>query len=323
MYSRSAEFIKKRRNGLKLLSAAVSAVLMLSFLPMLSVFADSAGASYEIEEPVMTIDIPTNITVVDSTTKQSSPLFQEGGFDYIQTMSKFRENGDYLYGKGNGGAFEFELAIIGDTDKIADLSKLSDKKRQKLLSEISQQPEVVECEFYNNNAGYFVKISKSTADSSNRTFSEEYMTVYDSKDITVRFSSVNDSLTKQELEQLKQIVDSIRFPAAKKLEINKLISPSEAFLFCLIIVSFGALVFVKISGIKKEEKRQQRRKMREEERAQRDAKERLEEEQEKKKALEKANDADKNKGDPENSENTEGSSEGSIDLDDAIANFTE
>lgn len=308
------------KSKLKLLSITLAAVIFMLNFTFLSSAAASNTGTYEIPEVAMTMDIPLSIKVVTRGIKQSDPIFSAGMFDYIQTMSKFREHDDYFYGKDSAGSFEFEVTLTENENGIDNLTKLSEKKQNSVLESVSQQSDVIESFFYKTDNAVYIQSVQSTDNSEGRYFTKEYYTIYDRYNITVKLTSINDNLSDSESELLKSIVDSVRFPKEKKVDLTKVLSASELFCFCLITASFVILVINKIQNIKREKYRAERQQNRMKERMERDAREKQAAEQE---VL--AAQSDKPKQSSETSEIKESSESGEtkseIDLEAAIANF--
>lgn len=345
------------KSKLKLLSITLAAVFfMLNFtFPCSS--AVSNTSTYEIPELAMTMDIPTSIKVITPGIKQSDPIFSTEMFDYIQTMSKFRDNDDYFYGKDSKGSIEFEVILTENEDGIENLTKLSEKKQNTVMESVSQQSDVIGSSIYKTDTVVYIESSRSINNSDGRFFSKEYYTIYDGYDITVKLTSNNDNLSNSEFDMLKLIVDSIRFPKEKTVNLAEVLSVSEFFCFFLLTVSFVILVIAKIQSIKREKYRAERKQSRMKQRMERDAREKQEAEREaaaaenskneqaaessktestsEKEKLENENNSQQSKQQEEqtitkpvkteannsNPENTVKQQETLIDLDAAIANF--
>lgn len=309
-----------KNNRLKLFCVTLAAVLvMLSIIPF-SANAASDTVKYEIPELSMTLDIPSDVRIIPQGIKQSDPIFSNNSFDYIQVMTKFRDHGDYYYGKSLTMNFEFELKVLANENKTDNFSRLSEKKQLALMENYSQQPDVLEYFIYKNETTAFMELSRSTTNTDGRFFSKEYCTIYEGYDITVKLTSQNDSLTAQENEIIKSIADSIRFPHEKAVDLSKLLTKAVVLPFCFIVVLFVILVIIKLRSIKQEQYRIQRKQRRLKERQERDEKEKSE-------AAEQANSSflsENSDSITENSDSKNGINEkafAEIDMDSAIANF--
>jgi len=302
-------------------------VILLAAWFMLSTIAFAANADtdivkYEIPELSVTFDVPSDIKVIPQGIRQSDPIFSNKAFDYIQVMTKFRDHGDYYYGKSLTQNYEFEVKVLEDQNKINNFTKLSEKKQFDAMKTISQQPDIIEYSIYKNEAAAFIEISRSTNDTDGRFFSKEYYTVFEGFDITVKLTSQNDSLTNQEKELIKNIADSISFPQEKVVDLSKLLTRSVVVPFTFLIAMFVCLVIAKIRSIKQEEYREQRKQKRMEERRQRDEKEKKEADAKGFEAFE-SNDFDPQMNNTENNKLSADHDTGfpEIDLESAIANF--
>ena len=336
------------KSKLKLFSIMIAVLLFVWNFTFLGVTAVSDTNTYEIPELAMTMDIPTSITVITPGIRQSDPIFSKGNFDYIQTMSKFREHDDYFYGKDLTGNFEFEVTVTENADNIENFSKLSAKKQNVVYDSVSQQADIIDSSICKTDNIVYIETSRSIDNSEGRFFTKEYYTIYNNYDLTVKLISNNDNLSSYELELLKSIIDSVRFPEEKKVNLGEVLSASELFCFCLITTAYVILVVNKIHDIKREKYRAQRKQNRMKERMERDAKEKqaakefpsanksnkIEREKEfsenkltdeiGKETLENSNIKDNTENTEVNNNNTSENNvkqEPAIDLDAAIANF--
>ena len=310
--------MEKRK--LKLLSITLAAVYFMLTFTFLSTSAVSDTSTYEIPELAMTMDIPSNIKVVTQGIRQSDPIFSNGMFDYIQTMSKFREHDDYFYGKDSAESFEFEVTLIPNENNIENLTKLSEKKQNSVMEYISNQSDVINSSIYKTDNAVYIESLRSTDNSEVRYFSKEYYTIYNGYDVTIKLTSKNDNLINLESDLLKTIVDSVSFPKEKKIDLTKVLSASELFCFCLITASFVILVISKIQNIKREKYRAERQQNRMKERMQRDAREKQAAEQEV--LVAQSNESVQTEDNSENKQSDKtGETKPEIDLDEAIANF--
>ena len=306
-----------KKNTFKLFCVTLAAVLFLLSIIPFTADAASDTVKYEIPELSMTLDVPSDVKIISQGIKQSDPVFLNKSFDYIQVMTKFRDHGDYYYGKSLNMNYEFELKVLADENKTDNFTKLSVKKQQTILEKYSHQPDVLDYSIYKNNTADYIEISRSITDLDGRFFSKEYCTIYKGYVITVKLTSQNDSLTAQEEEIIKAIADSICFPRERVVDISKLLTKSIIIPFCFIVLLFVILVIIKVRSIKKEQYRVQRKQRRLKERQERDEKEKTEAE---KQANSSFNSDKKTDAPDKNTEITENNLS-EIDLDTAIANF--
>lgn len=244
-------FIVKKSNN-KSLSLTLVFIMVFLCLPILSVSADSNTVAYEIEELSMTLDIPTSIVVVTPGIKQSDPLFTENTFDYIQTMSKIRDNNDYLYGKDFADNFEFEVVASENISKVANLNKLSEKKLEEVKNYFAGQGDVFSASVYSSDSFTFIEILRNVTNSDSRYFYKEYYTVYDSMGVTIRIISDNENFSDHELNVIKEIVDSISFPSDRHFSLDGKLNTTLVISFAIIVLSFVVLVYIKIRNINNE-----------------------------------------------------------------------
>ncbi len=245
---------------------ALALILVIFSFPTVCAGAAGDTVSYEIEELSMTMDIPQSIGIITSSVKQNDPIFKGNGLDYIETMSKLRENNDYLYGKDFTLDFEFEVMADENQNGVSNLKKLSEKKLEALKDDILQQENVFSAAVYQSENFIFIEIMRNTTDADGRKFSKEYYTVYNEMDIILRITSVNDNLSDTELNIIREITDSVKFPSDRKFTIKGKLTSATVVPFTLICVCFVILAYNKIKSLQKEKMRAERRKNREENR---------------------------------------------------------
>ena len=222
----------------KLLAITLSLIITLLALPCFTAAAEENTVPYEVDELVMTIDIPSDVSVITSSVKKNDELFQDGTFDYISTMTKMRDDSALLYGKSVRNHYGIEIIATDNESGVKNLSKLSEKKQNKLLQKYSSQEDIVESSIYNNGKSTFFFSSRTLNNASGRFFYCDYYTVYNGNDITVRIISENDNINDNELAILKAAADSIRFPVKHKFTFSSLKGRGLFITFLVILAGF-------------------------------------------------------------------------------------
>lgn len=225
------------------LSADIICVVMLSlFIPAFSVNAAEDYTPYDVPELAMTIDIPSRVSVITSSVKKSDPLFGDGTFDYIEALTKMRDDSALLYGKSIKDDYEIEVIGYKNENRIKNLSKLSEKKIEKLFAAYGNQEDIVESKMYYSNGLTFFFSSRTLNNASGRFFYCDCYTVYNGSDITIRIISRNDNIKDSELDILKGMTDSIKFPEKRKFSFAAVQGRSVFITFIVIAVLFVLVI---------------------------------------------------------------------------------
>ena len=226
----------------KLLSLTMVIFLAALFIPCFSANAAEDTTPFNVPELSMTVDIPSRTAVITSNVKRNDPLFEDGTFEYISIMTKMREDSALLYGRNKIDDYDIEIISTDNKNHIKDLTKESEKKQAKLLEEYGKQDDIVESRIYSNGKMDFFFASRTSNNPSGRFFYCDYYTVYNGSDITIRIISSNDNIKDSELEIVKSVADSIRFPEKRKFSFSALNGKSVFVSFVIISVLFVLVV---------------------------------------------------------------------------------
>ena len=229
-------------------AAAYSAAVVLFIIYTLLVcYAESN--TYYIPEAEMTIELPDNIVVATQGIRENDDLFNKdkGGWDYIQTMSEMRENGDYLLGRSSDKSCKLEVKVSDNSEGIKNLNKLSEKKLNAFCDTIRSESDVFEVTEKEINSIKYAGVVRNTKLSDVVLYSYEYTTVLNSKLITVKITSYNDRLNNAETELLKTVVTSITFSNTDVERTIPKIGGTLIFSFCMIAAGFVVLVIYKLN----------------------------------------------------------------------------
>lgn len=176
-------------------------------------FAYSSAASYEINELAMTVDVPTEISVVTREVKQSDVLFQKGVFDYIDTMADFRDNNIYLIGKDAESSFRINITMDADpTSKdYKNIKYLNTNEKNSIMESILNQDAVQACSVYETKCAVFFESLLKYIDNNNVYYIKQFYTVVNGQNINISIVSIGDDLNKFENRLIEDIVNSARF----------------------------------------------------------------------------------------------------------------
>lgn len=222
--------------------------LCIQFFTVSAFAAPSDSQSYEMPEISASFEIPAYLNVIPKGIKQNDPLFRTGEFDYIQTMSIIRDNNDYYLIYDKEKTFTIEIRLIDTALGFDNMSKVSDKKLQSVINNISKSGNIMSAAAYDSGAYKFIEISESSNEGSNTIFTESFITTYNKQDLSVMISSINDKPTENELNIIKGIIDSIKFPEEQQIDLSAL-SPTLIAAFCILTLGFIAVAIVRLKNI--------------------------------------------------------------------------
>ena len=222
--------------------------VLLQLFSLYALAAPSDTQSYEIPEISVTFEIPSYLNVLSKGIKQNDPLFQTGEFDYIQKMSVIRDNEDYYLVYDKNKTFTIEIRLNNTSLGLDNMSKANEKKLQAAADTISKGSGVLNTAIYDNGTYKFIEVSGNSNEGSNTIFTESFITTYNKQDLTVSISSINDKPTENEITLIKSMIDSIKFPEERKIDLSAL-TPSLIGAFCILIIGFITVAVVRLKNI--------------------------------------------------------------------------
>lgn len=235
------------KDSFRMLGIVTVLVLFLSLFPVCGSNANEAMVSYPVDELAMTIDIPSTVSVVTKGIKQNDPVFADGTFDYIETMSIVRENSDYLLGRDVINNYEIEVIMTSDNnDGISDLKSATAKKQESLLNSISENEGTIACTLYKNKNNVYIETLSKGFVNGTLCYSNEYLTIIDKQNIIVKLSSYGDQLSDGEVALLKTIVDGIEFEQSNSFAVFASLKTGVIVPFALLVIGFVVLAVIKI-----------------------------------------------------------------------------
>ena len=223
-------------------------LLLLINVLCVCVNASAEGNTYEVPEISMTLEIPSYLNVISKGIKQNDVLFTSGDFDYIQTMSVIRDNNDYYLIYDKDKTFTIEVKISDTVFGFDSMSKASEKKLQSTIETVQKNSGVLSAEVYDSGAYKFIDVLENKNEGSNTIFSEKFITTYNKQDLSIIISSINDKPTETELNLVKGMVNSIKFPEESVLDLSAL-SPTLIGAFILLMLGFIAVVVIRLKNI--------------------------------------------------------------------------
>ena len=215
---------------------------------MSALAATSDTMNYEISEIPMSFEIPSYLTVISKGIKQNDVLFTSGDFDYIQTMSIIRDNNDYYLVYDKDKTFTIEIKLNDTAMGFENSSKVSDKKIQSAIDNILKDSAVLSAYIYDSENYKYIDILQNRNEGSNTVFTESFITTYNKQDVSVSINSINDKPTENELNIVKQIVNSIKFPEESTPDFSAL-SPTLIAAFIMLSIGFAAVVIIRLKDI--------------------------------------------------------------------------
>lgn len=238
------------KSSFRIFGLVTALILLVSLFPVSNANADETMVSYPIDELAMTIDVPSSVKVVTRGIKQNAPVFSDGTFDYIETMSIVRDNSDYLLGRDLVNNYEIEVIMkTDDNDGISNLKSASEKKQDALLNSTFEKEGTIACTVYKNKDNVYIETVSKGFVNGMLCYSKEYRTIMDEQSIVVKLSSYGDQLSDSETALLKSIVDGIEFEQSDNFAVLSSLKPSVVIPFAMIVISFAVLLVIKIRNL--------------------------------------------------------------------------
>lgn len=201
---------------------------------------------YEVPELFMTVDVPTSINVVTRGTKQGDTLYQEGVFDYVDTMTLFREQDIYLLAKNSNADYSIFVTMTEDdiSKSYDNLKDSSANQKNQLLDILSSSEYTSACIAHETGNAFYYATSTQYVFQGQSVFNKEYYTIVNSQNIKFTISSQGDPLTDEELALILSIVDSARYSVPEKFTLS--VGAMAAICIVLILLLVVAAVAAKI-----------------------------------------------------------------------------
>ena len=201
----------------KILSIVLFFMFVFSTLG-LTAYADTA---FEIKELNMQIKTPDDVVAISRLSTPQDPVFQNSGLDYNNTMKILEDDNVYLYAQARDGSYKITLSMIENDESRGyyDFTTLSDSQKEEITQTFKNQPECTNCYTYelkNGHAFFFCPTSKYTSSSGSPLSIAQYITIVNGQRIVVQLAVNSTTYTNEQVEVLKNIVDSINFSTITK-----------------------------------------------------------------------------------------------------------
>ncbi len=226
----------------RLAAFAAAAFIIVMSLPSFSAFALN-NITYEIPDYAMTMDIPENISVISNNVKKSDELFYNGTFDYIAAMAKMRDDNAVLYGKDKNGKYEIEVTSSQNAYGVGSITKLSQKKLDKLLTKYSADNQLTACSIYRSGNNTFIYSEYRSAASAPSAYVYSYTTIFNNDDISIKLISDSPVSDKGLTDMLRSITDSVGLPQKQPLDLRSLEGRGAFWILVVITLGFIAVIF--------------------------------------------------------------------------------
>lgn len=192
----------------KFLAIILTTLLLLS----LNIGVNAASNTYEVAELDLSIDIPTQYSVITRNTSASDPIFDQLGTTKTEVMSLFQSSGIYLNAVSTSGNEEIVVTMVESF--LSDFNLLSDTTISALATTLINEYKtyginVSKYEIYQHSQAKFLKFYFT--DTAQTVNGLQYYTIYNSKAMNFTMRSYTGSLRYTQEQTIKTIVDSIHF----------------------------------------------------------------------------------------------------------------
>lgn len=227
----------------RIIALTAAAVILALSLPILSVCAMQNTITYQTSEYTMTMDVPDTINFVSSSVKKNDNLFYNHTFDYISVMAKIRDDNAVYYGKDKNNSFEFEVTVTPDKYGVKNISRLSQKKLDKVIAKYNADKKAAVSKIYKSSGNTYIYAEYRGVPSASSAYVYEYATVFDNDDISVCFISKTPITDEKTLKLLTGIADSIGLPQKQPLDLKNMEGRGSVVVLFVIISGFFAVIF--------------------------------------------------------------------------------
>lgn len=212
----------------------------------------------------MTIDVPSNVNVITRGVKQGNPLFQEGIFDYIDTMTEIRENNIYLIGKDTELTYKITVTMTEDANSkdYINFKRLSTSEQNTIMESLANQDMVLACSMYETEYVLFYESIMKYTEENEEYFVKQYYTVVNGQNINISVVSLNGQLSDEANQTIAYIIDNVAFDINDDFFLY--FSTGDIVIFVIAVVLLIAAIFVVIKFIYFNPKRVEERRLRQE-----------------------------------------------------------
>ncbi len=196
----------------KIISVAAVLIVILSVFS-LTAFADTV---FTLEELNLEIKTPDSLITITRDSKESDPVFKSSGLDYKTTLKTLEDDNVYLYAQSNDGSYKITVGMVENDESRGyyDFTTLSSDQKTDISEAFKKQPECTNCYTYelkNGQAFFFCPTYKYNAGGGTPISVAQYITIINGQRITTQLTVNGSSYTNEQVNVLKEVVDSMRF----------------------------------------------------------------------------------------------------------------
>ncbi|MCR5636643.1 MAG: hypothetical protein K6F76_05645 [Clostridiales bacterium] len=196
----------------KIISAAAVLIVILSVFS-LTAFADTV---FTLEELNLEIKTPDSLITITRDSKENDPVFKSSGLDYKTTLKTLEDDNVYLYAQSNDGSYKITVGMVENDESRGyyDFTTLSSDQKIDISEAFKKQPECTNCYTYelkNGQAFFFCPTYKYNAVGGTPISVAQYITIINGQRITTQLTVNGSSYTNEQVNILKEVVDSMRF----------------------------------------------------------------------------------------------------------------
>jgi len=201
----------------KLLALVLSAVMLLSFIPVLSAEADEEPATVTvyIEDIDMALELPEELIILTRNEEETSELSEMLGYPFEDLLELFEAS--FIYVNAIPETSEYEIIVtmipLEGTGNLRDTSKL-----ERIAAEFSINSEfenagidLIDCEIYENDNEVFYRMHISQEINCMTVYGLQYYTINNNMAINLTLHSYFGEITEDHEELMQVIADSVVF----------------------------------------------------------------------------------------------------------------
>ena len=211
----------------KILAILLITIMMFS----LGVSISAASTSYEVAELDLSINIPSQYSVITRNTSASDPIFGQLGTTKSELMAHFQSSGIYLNAVST--SVNEEIVVTMAENILSDFNLLSDTTILTLATTLINEYKnyginVSKYEIYQHSQAKFLKLYFT--DTAQTVNGLQYYTIYNSKAMNFTMRSYTGSLSNTQEQTIKTVVDSIHFNTEPQKQDEPVGTPSFTYI---------------------------------------------------------------------------------------------
>ena len=211
----------------KILAILLITIMMFS----LGVSVSAASTVYEVAELDLSINIPSQYSVITRNTSASDPIFGQLGTTKSELMAHFQSSGIYLNAVST--SVNEEIVVTMAENILSDFNLLSDTTILTLATTLINEYKnyginVSKYEIYQHSQAKFLKLYFT--DTAQTVNGLQYYTIYNSKAMNFTMRSYTGSLSNTQEQTIKTVVDSIHFNTEPQKQDEPVGTPSFTYI---------------------------------------------------------------------------------------------